>query len=354
MPSVGYCPAGYCYYNRSGSYIEISVSDLNTVNLENTTCLPMNRNGTLCGKCLSGFGPAVNTYTYQCVSSCYMWNWVYYILAIYVPIVVMFLLILLCDVRLTTGAFNAFILFGQVISSTAYITRLAQPTSTDKRVQDANLIPYSVLNLNIIGNMLPSLCLSSDLNSLDVISLKLLEASTPLITIIGVIVILKFQYCLKCRISSQCILVLKRRFGFVHAFTAFIVLSYSRFCDVVSTLLKSGQVRQSDRTFVVKVYQYGEYDYNGPDFWRYKVVGCTITAILCVIPLLLLQYPLQWLAYICTKTKTTCYPSVLIRNILDVFQKCYKDNRRYFAGLYLILRLLLNFTPLLPSKSEQF
>ena len=118
MPSVGYCPAGYCYYNQSGSYIEISAS--NTVNLENTTCVPMKRNGTLCGKCLSGFGPAVNTYTYQCVSSCYMWNWVYYILAIYVPIVVMFLLILLCDVRLTTGAFNAFILFGQVISSTAY------------------------------------------------------------------------------------------------------------------------------------------------------------------------------------------------------------------------------------------
>ena len=230
-----------------------------------------------------------------------------------------------------------------------YITRLAQPTSIDKRVQDANLIPYSVLNLNIIGNMLPSFCLSSDLNSLDVISLKLLEASTPLITIIGVIVILKFQVCLKCRIS--CIFGLKRRFSFVHAFTAFIVLSYSRFCDVVSTLLNPGRVWSSDGTNVVNVYQYGEYNYNGKEFLRYKVIGCIITAILCVIPLLLLQYPLQWLERICP---TRWYPSVMIGTILDMFQGCYKDDRRYFAGFYPILRLLLNFAPLLTWKSTQY
>ena len=84
---------------------------------------------------------------------------------------------------------------------TAFVTHLAGPTSIDMRVQEAYLIPYSVLNLNIIGNILPNFCLSSDLDTLDVISLKLLEASTPLITIILVIIVLKFQVCCKCRIS---------------------------------------------------------------------------------------------------------------------------------------------------------
>ena len=118
--SAGYCPPGYCYYNQSAPYIEISatVTVVNTIDLDNMTCSPMNRSGVLCGKCVTGYGPAVNTYTYPCVfcsNEDKMRNWLYYILAIYVPIVAMFILILLCDVRLTTGAFNAFIVFGQVI-----------------------------------------------------------------------------------------------------------------------------------------------------------------------------------------------------------------------------------------------
>ena len=354
--SVGHCPQEYCYYNKFAR-IRILTSDLNT-ELNNMICSPMNRTGVLCGECVPGYGPALNTISYPCISCTDVdktRNWVYYILAIYVPIVVMFLLILLCDVRLTTGAFNAFILFGQVISATAFLSRFAQPTSiVTTRFQDAYLIPYSVLNLNIIGNILPSFCLSSDLNSLDVISLKLLEASTPLLTIIVIVVVMKFQVRLKCKMSYArqfC----RKRINFVHAFDAFIVLSYSRFCDVVSTLVDPGHVWGVNGTVVsVRVYENGEYEYYSKAFLPYKVVGFTITAILCVIPLLLLQYPLQWLEYMCAKTKKTWYPSVLICTILDVFQGCYKDNRRYFAGLYLILRLLLNFTPLLTIKPDQY
>ena len=353
---VGHCPPGYCYYNESAR-IKVSANYVNhsTVNLNNMICSPMKRSGILCGKCVSGYGPAVNSKWYPCVSCTdadKTRNWLYYILAIYVPIVVMFLLILLCDVRLTTGAFNAFIIFGQVISATAFLSSFAQPKSIDKRLQEAYLIPYSVLNLNIIGNIIPNFCLSTDLNSLDAVCLKLLEASTPLITIIVVIVVLKIQICLKCNMS--CHLCRKKRISFVHAFGAFIVLSYSRFCDVVSTLVDPGHLWGVNGTVVVRVYQYGEYDYHGKEFLPYKLVGFTLTAILCVIPLLMLQYPLHWLERICAKTKKTWYPSVLIGTILDVFQGCFKDNRRYFAGLYLILRLLLNFTPLLAMIPDEY
>ena len=354
--SVGHCPQGYCYYNESAR-IGISTSDLNTtlIDLDKMICSPMNRKGVLCGKCLPGYGHAINSKSYPCISCTdedKTRNWVYYVLAIYVPIVAMFLIILLCDVRLTTGAFNAFILFGQVISAQVFLSSSAQPTSVDAtKFQDAYLIPYSVLNLKIIGNILPNFCLSSDLNSLDVISLKLLEASTPLLTIIVVIVILKFQVRLKCNERQLC----RKRINFVHAFDAFIVLSYSRFCDVVSTLVDPGHVWGVNGTVVsVRVYENGEYEYYGKEFLPYKAVGFTATAILCVIPLLLLQYPLQWLEYMCAKTKKTWYPSVQICTILDVFQGCYKDNRRYFAGLYLILRLLLNFSPLLTIKPDQY
>ena len=357
--SVSFCPPGYCYHNES-AHIRISARDLTAlIDFDDMICSPMKRSGILCGKCVPGYGPVVNSNSYPCVSCTdedKTRNWVYYILAIYVPIVVMFLLILLCDVRLTTGAFNAFILFGQVISATAFLSSLAQPTSVDTtRFQYAFLIPYSVLNLNIIGNILPNFCLSSDLNSLDVISLKLLEASTPLLTIIVIVVVVKFQVRLKCNMSCARQFCRKRRINFVHAFDAFIVLSYSRFCDVVSTLVDPGEMWGVNGTVVSeRVYVNGEYEYYGKEYLPYKMVGFTITAILCVIPLLLLQYPLQWLEYICSKTRKTCYPSVLIGTMLDVFQGCYKDNRRYFAGLYLILRLFLNFAPLLALSPDQY
>ena len=48
-------------------------------------------------------------------------NWIYYLLAIYVPLLVIFLVIIVFNIHLTSGPLNSFILFAQVISTTVDI-----------------------------------------------------------------------------------------------------------------------------------------------------------------------------------------------------------------------------------------
>ena len=65
------------------------------------------------------------------------------------------------------------------------------------------------------------------------------------------------------------------------------------------------------------------------------------------LPPLLLLGPLQFMDWLVDKPKFSClrryWPSITIHTLLDAFQG-YKPNRRYFAGLYLLFRLIMFLT----------
>ena len=364
---VGYCPLGYCLRNESGQFIQIPYGATQTMG--DFLCNDTRRMGIICGQCQPGNAPAINSGTAGYATDCVPCdgqsskiNWVYYLLAIYVPLLVVFLVIIVFNIRLTTGPMNSFILFAQVISSTLDINQQgAAPlnvvygkgtTAFEKSYQ----IPYNLFNLNLFGNLFPPFCLHENMSSSDVLVLRYAEGFFPVLIIVVILLLLRCQRCWKvsARLPSFCGHHRKYRIGtsLVHAFAAFVLLSYNRLCQTTSFLLAPVALfnrflkSEEERIFFQGDYRIWDSYY----VIHYKFPAYLVTVLLVATPIALFHYPMQWVERLVSKVGClrNVYPTASIAILLDTFQGCFKDNRRYFAGLYLAFRLLLFYAYLLP------
>ena len=358
---VGGCPLGFCVSNASGDHIWIP-SDM-TYAISDFACNQTNRMGILCASCKPGFAPAINTETFDCVpcdSRSSRVNWIYYVLSVYVPLFAVFLLIIVFNVSLTSGPLNAFILYAQVVATTLNFN--AQGASSFTLVYGAGStafeksyqIPYDLFNLNLFVSLLPPYCLSESLNTLDIIALKYLEALFAVLMIALITLVIWCQDRFKCasNFKCRCYHCCKRRkskmaTSLVQAFAAFVLLSYNRLCLITIVLLAPVRiVNKLIQTVEMRVYYNGDMLYADSYYSiRYKLLGFLFLLLLIILSITLLHYPVRWLDWLVGKVRClrSVYPTVSIAILLDTFQGCFKDNRRYFAGLYLALRLLLFF-----------
>ena len=107
------CPYHYHKPDVQGLYVKFpqNVCDLNEF-----MCGGPNRTGLLCSSCKPELGPAVFSYTLtclKCLDSGYGWL-LYMFLAIF-PTTVMFLVVIICQIRITAAPMNAFIFVSQVL-----------------------------------------------------------------------------------------------------------------------------------------------------------------------------------------------------------------------------------------------
>ena len=365
---VGLCPLGLCLYNESGQSIWIPHSMIQTLN--DFLCNETRRMGILCGQCQPGYSPAINSGGYAsgcviCDAYSSKVNWIFYLLAVYVPLLVVFLVIIVFNIRLTTGPVNSFILFAQVISSTVDINQQgAAPLNIvygrgTSSFENSYEVPYNLFNLNLFGNLLPPFCLHESLDTLDVIALRYLEAFFPVLIIVVIVLLLRLQRCVKVGTNLSSLCESRRRnfrvgASLVQAFAAFILLSYNRLCETTAYLLISIPLFDHTlHTVEQRVSFQGVYLSTDPKYaTRYKLPAYLIMVVLIIVPITLLHYPVRWMERLISRVGClrNVYPTASIAILLDTFQGCYKDNRRYFAGLYFILRLLLFsafFLPLL-------
>ena len=371
-PVVAHCPPGFCYADPKTSFHELprSVSQLNS-----TICQPLNRTGVLCGECESGYGPAVNSETYDCIlcnSTSIAVNSVKYILSVYLPLCVLFTLIIVFNIRLTTGPANAFILYSQVIASTFDL-------SADGRIP-LNLLPesdhvvkaykisYGIFNLEFLESIIEPLCLGTKLNALDIIQLDYFVALFPMLMIILVIVFIKLKSCFRvncCRLPrGRTWRGLNRQWrigeGLTHAFAAFVLLSYTKFSLTSSYLVTTQTLVDVNGHYLTqqRVYYNGQYVANESGYvLKYYLPACIVFATFVAIPpLLLLDYPMKWFEACIHKVRCLrrLYPAVKVQILLDTFQGCYKNNMRFFAGLYLIFRLVINVSYIYTTWLEQY
>ena len=92
---VALCPPNFCYVNQSGWAFKLPQNDSE---LDNVICKPQNRYGVVCGNCIEGYGPAVNSLKYECVRCDefgFSVNLAKYIFTVYVPLLIFFLIIFL-------------------------------------------------------------------------------------------------------------------------------------------------------------------------------------------------------------------------------------------------------------------
>lgn len=377
----GMCPPGFCHENPDYSHFFLPN---NSDDLQKLICGRKNRRDTFCGKCIDRHGPAVNSPTYECTKCTDpIGDTFKYISTVYLPLVVMFVVIILFNVRLTIGAANAFILYAQIISSTFSVDAdgkiplvLITGKHTD-RLLKAYRIPYGIFNLEFIENLIPPLCVGTKLSTLAVIALDYIVALTPLLLIIiGAIV-----FRLASSISDHCcksvpppttqppsrlsaFLAKRKRSlseAMLPAFSAFLLLSYTKLALTPSYILSQVALVDNlgNEVHPKRAYFAGHLSVNDKNYLFYYVLPAIIVfaTFVAIPPLLLLDYPLRMLEWCLSQVNCLwrIYPVGKVHFFLDTFQGCFKNRCRFFAGLYFVFRLVINLNySFTQSWLEQF
>ena len=337
--------------------------------LDETLCKPLNRTGVLCGRCVDGFAPAVNSKHFQCVnctSGIQYYSWVLYILTEYVPITILLIIVILFNISVTSGPGNAFVFFAQVISSTFSINgdgtlKYQSVTSAAETIKQVYTSLYGIWNFNFFDSI-PGwqYCLSPNLNSLQMRSLEYLTALYPLIllAIFLVFVVLNERHnkvvvwMLK---PLQCIFArFRRRWNFkrsiVDAFVTFLILSFTKFAIISAYIIYPSPLYDVNGTVAYQTsFLYGDYAYLSKEHAPYLAVSVvTFIVVCCLMPLILLLYSLKPFYSCLTRLKLTCLlPGPRLQMFLNVFYNCYKDGTdgthdlRCFASIYFGIRVLI-------------
>ena len=360
--AAGLCPPGFC--NNTENYFIDLPKDNNASKLEAKVCED-NRIGTLCGGCLKEYGPAVNSLSFDCVvcnSTNIASNIAKYASAIYVPLMAMTVILILFDIRLTTGPANGFILFSQMVTTTFALGAYGQipfnkiTNNTYSILQKMYSVPYGIFNLELGENLLSSFCISSKHTALTVLALDYVVASFPMLMIAFIMVCLKLKdFCFsKCFRKVRFCLRVDITPALLPAFASFLLLSFHKF-SLTAFYLMSTQtlINESSEVVSVRVYYDGQRESTESNYvFLYLLPSVFVTLALFIVSVLLLSYPVLLLEKCLSKIKIfwKIYPVDKIHLFMDTFCGCYKVKMRFFAGLYFFFRLTINMAYILSDE----
>ena len=361
---------GGCYFiNKKaevqGMYVKFpqNVSELNPF-----LCSELNRTGVMCSQCQEGLGTAIFSYSMQCfpcMSSGLGWT-LYVFLATF-PTTILFLVVLILQCRcITSGPMNFYIFVSQLIVSTlnnqpsiANLLASATPVSFVTRV----LFTISgIWNLDFFRYLIPPFCASDQISPLQVIALEYTVAFYPLLLTIIVYICIQLHArdCQVivglCRVFCKCFSSCRQRWGrqwdpsasLVHTFATFLLLSYSKILIVSLQLLSYTQLHLPTGGTISpprRVLHDPSLEWFGEKHLPFALPAIFILGIFVFLPaLFLLLYPV--------KTFQKCLGCcgrrwLALHAFADVLQGCYKNGTngtrdcRYFAGLYLVFRIVL-------------
>ena len=341
--------------------------------LDSTICGPSNRTGILCGNCTEGYATAVNSLKFECIlcrgnETNFALNIFAYLSLSFIPYTILFGVIVFFNIRLTSSAANSFILFAQLLSAGMFPIDGNKLAYLDigkhlSVTQSVYTIVYGVFNLNSFSLLMHPFCISKKFTTLDVLCLDYAMAAFPLV----VIIFIQFLIYLKSR--SRCCVMWKKhsirqpapqiesnkspKRSLLHAFVAFIFLSYTKFSLASMRILNSTRLFNENGTYYGprRIYYAGHYTFADKEFiFPYGFLTLFILVFFVLLPPLLLLGPFRFIDWLLDKPKFAIFrkywPSIAIHSYMDAAFHGYKLNRRIFAGIYLLFRLsiFLNFS----------
>ena len=360
---IGECPFTNQGGDVDGEYVYIkpprNVSELNQF-----LCGELNRTGILCSQCQEGLGTAIFSYSMKCLPCMSSGlGWTLYVFLATFPTTILFLFMLMFQVRITSGPLNAYIFACQLVVSAITWSITFESTSATIHVVVLTLSTiYGVWNLDFFRYLIPPFCASDQISPLQVVALEYTVAFYPLLlTVVAYICVqlhardCRVMVCL-WRVFCKCFSSCRRRWrkqwdpvtSLVHTFAAFLLLSYSKILFISLQLLSctqlyvpTGGVLDPPR----RVYHDPSLEWFGNKHLPFALLAIFVFCIFVFFPaLVLLLYPTK----LFQKCLGCCGRSWLaLHAFADVLQGCYKNGTngtmdcRYFAGLYLILRIVL-------------
>ena len=198
---TGACVADFCSYKGKpveNGYNEIPTSIKTKVELEAIVCSE-NRKGILCGSCIDGHStlyhsPALtcyNTTTAHCAYGIPL-----YIVSELLPVTIIFVIILVFNISLTSGALYSFVFYAQLldflyIDAFRTLSLKASITVVTKIVH----MLYSTFNLKLFYREDISFCLISNANAMDVFMFEYATRLYAVMLVIATVLVLRLHSC---------------------------------------------------------------------------------------------------------------------------------------------------------------
>ena len=350
--ATGDCPLGFCgTHNRPFISLPRSREEI-----DRQLCGSRKRTGVLCGKCKkNSMAVYYHSSQYTC-DECpkARYGIAFYILSELVPLTIVFALIIMFGISFTSGIANSFILFAQVLDffdvtilgshklpvAVAYLTEVYQ-------------FIFGVFNLGFFKIERFSFCLWKGSTVLNTFVFDYLTVLYALIMLSALIFMLKFvPACYSC--LQRVVFRHSVRNSLIQGISALLILSYAKCAKVSLEILTAAAVYEKGLNRVeTVVFLSGETTFFHQDHLYYAIPAVVVLVLTSIPPLLLLLYPAL------TKFRNMCVCRLCYRDedngircsswllrfvpFLDSFQGCYRDNCRYFAGLYFVYRLAFAF-----------
>ena len=384
---TGSCPDGYCYRNKT-LLIRLPDTPSNEA-LDELLCRPQNRTGRLCGRCSKGHYISIHLLDYRCIrcSPKQINGIVILLLTKYLPLTLFLCVIMFFNISLVNGPLNSFILFSQVLDAMDVYSsnQVAEPSPLEHAFIAIHTFLYGVWNLNFLEMVIPPFCIFKTKTALPMLALEYAVAFYTLI-VLGVLFLLAPKIKEKLFTTDNhslqgCMVTMKRCYGryihlkksanyrqgeSIHAFTTLLVLCYVKVLTITIDILTPnnlyGPGGEYSKIQIMAVWVDGTLRYLDGTHGIYAAVAflCLFTCV-TIPPLLLLSYPYLPMLI----NKLNCHNNKILQKIciapldkyvpfFDAFQSCYKNEYRFFAGLYFIYRIIaLCISSLAPSTENQ-
>ena len=335
---TGNCPFGFCLYNGSKEYrLPESMSELDRYICGET------RTGVLCGKCQPGYSVSYHSYTYTCTSNdnC-KYGWLLYIVSELLPLTIVFIIVMAFNISFTSGGINGFILFAQLQDSLAVqgggIIRLPSKTFYFATYE----LIYRFFNFEFFSIEELSFCLWKGAKVLDAVAFKYVTIVIGLVLMFLCVLIMNST---KLKKLFSCLRLTTLKSSLIHGLTAFFVMCYSQCARVSYHILGSVSLDAKDDVYVKRVvFRSGQLSFFETAHLIYAIPAIFFMFTLLLLPpFVLIMHPLLGKCLACcglSESKFANYVSQLVPiQLLDSFQSCFKDEVRFFAGLYFLYRL---------------
>ena len=369
---VGSCQYS-CHRVSDEFWIHIPVNKTSQIN--GFMCGIYNRQGQLCGSCVSGYAPPVYSYYLPCVK-CTTSNWGKYMAVSLLPVTAFFVFVITFRISATHPNLNGFILCIQILTYPSNMRMFIKAihrnnfTATKRPIVQALVSFYGIWNLDIVRLVYNPFCLQPHTNTLQVIALDyviavypllLIVLSYPLVTLydrnVKIIVWLWKPFVpLFIRFRRQWNI----RSSLVDAFATFLLLSYVKILSVSVDLLMPVLVydQNGHRQPQLYLFNQGDVAFFGSHHLLYASLALFFLLIFTLLPMLLLfLYPRSCFQVCLNRTGFRCQ---CLHIFMDTFQGHYKDGTngtcdlRFFSGLYLLLRIAVCASTMLTYQISSY
>ena len=360
---AGHCP--YFYPNQIFCEKVLTLLDQHTYLLD---ICSMNRSGTLCGKCMTGYAIGVQSPSLTC-GHCHKLSGLIYIAVQMIPLTTFIIFILLFHITITSPGMNAFIFFSQIITldfpGTMYPSWVRDATivSEDQvsflRTVVPLTLPYSIWNMNFLVLLQPykssGICISHTMDTIEVVGFQYVIAIYPLCILLLIYIWISFyengfrsvHYITRPihQLLARMWQALEIRPSFVDSCAVIFIVTFTKFALTSLKLLHYTTWYSLDGSQHGNVFYYD----GSLDYFHKKHLGFGIMAILFLLffaacPIIyFLLYPCMWFQKLLDKCK---FKHDGLVAITDTFMGNFRDRTmssfdyRYCAGFYLLFRVI--------------